>query len=82
VQLLLDAGEDPSRFNPVGFHAHTTPLHQAVWSNHADVVRLLVDRGASLEMRDTIYKGTALGWALYGERSSIASYLRSVGAPE
>jgi hypothetical protein len=29
VRLLLDAGEDPNRYNPVGFHAHSTPLHQA-----------------------------------------------------
>jgi len=29
VRLLLDAGEDPNRYNPVGGHSHTTPLHQA-----------------------------------------------------
>src|SRR5207245_8041483 len=30
VRLLLDAGEDPSRYNPEGNHSHSTPLHQAV----------------------------------------------------
>ena len=30
VRLLLDAGEDPNRYNPAGNHAHSTPLHQAV----------------------------------------------------
>ena len=31
VRLLLDAGEDPSRYNPEGNHSHSTPLHQAAW---------------------------------------------------
>jgi hypothetical protein len=29
VRLLPDAGEDPSRYNPVACHSHSTPLHQA-----------------------------------------------------
>src|SRR5262249_6513876 len=29
VRLLLDAGEDPNRYNLVGTHSHSTPLHQA-----------------------------------------------------
>lgn len=32
VRLLLDAGEDPRRYNPVGCHSHSTPLHQAAWA--------------------------------------------------
>jgi hypothetical protein len=81
VRLLLDAGEDPSRYNPDGFHSHSTPLHQAVWSDHEDVVRLLVERGARLDIPDTIYQGTPLGWANYGGRTAIAVYLRDRGAP-
>jgi Ankyrin repeats (3 copies) len=81
VRLLLDAGEDPNRYNPDGFHSHSTPLHQAVWSNHGDVVRLLVEHGARLDVRDTIYQGTPLGWANYGGRKEIADYLRDQGAP-
>jgi len=81
VRVLLDAGEDPNRFNPDGFHAHSTPLHQAVWSDHAEVVRLLVERGARLDIQDTVYQGTPLGWAIYGGRTAIADYLRQHGAP-
>lgn len=81
VELLLEAGEDPSRYNPDGFHAHSTPLHQAVWSDHAEVVRILVERGARLDMQDTVYQGTPLDWAAYGGRAAIAEYLRSLGAP-
>ena len=81
VQLLLDAGEDPNRYNPDGYHSHATPLHQAIWGKHEEVVHLLVDRGARLDIKDTVYQGTPLGWAIYGERTEIADYLRSNGAP-
>lgn len=80
VELLLDAGEDPSRYNPDGNHAHTTPLHQAIWAGHVPVVRLLVERGARLDIQDTIYHGTPLGWAVYGGKTEIAEYLRGRGA--
>jgi ankyrin repeat protein len=76
VRLLLDTGADPDRYNPDGHHTHSTPLHQAVWGNHFDVVQLLVERGARLDLRDRIYDGTPLDWAVYGDRSEIADYLR------
>jgi ankyrin repeat protein len=67
VQALLDAGEDPDRYNPAGYHAHATPLHQAVAGGHADVVRLLIARGARLDLRDTIYlKQDAIRGILHG----------------
>jgi ankyrin repeat protein len=78
LALLLDADEDPNRYNPEGNHAHSTPLHQAVWSNHLDTVRLLVERGARLDLRDTIHHGTPLGWAEFGHRTQIAAYLRGL----
>jgi ankyrin repeat protein len=77
VQLLLDAGEDPSRYNPEGYHCHSTPLHQAVAADHLDVVKLLVDRGARLDLRDRIYDGTPLDWAIYLKKEAIAGHLRS-----
>jgi len=76
VRLLLATGGDPDRYNPEGHHAHSTPLHQAVWANHFDVVRLLVEHGARLDLRDRVYDGTPLDWAVYGERNEIADYLR------
>ena len=83
VRLLLDAGEDPNRYNLEGNHAHTTPLHQAVLGGHEAVVRLLVERGARLDIRDTIWNGTPLGWALHGggnAQAEMAKCLRSLGA--
>jgi ankyrin repeat protein len=80
VRVLLEAGEDPNRYNPEGHHSHATPLHQAIWGDHPEVVSLLVERGARLDMKDLIFEGTPLGWADYGGRTHIAEYLRSRGA--
>lgn len=80
VKILLDAGEDPNRFNPDGFHAHSTPLHQAISAGRENVVKLLLDRGARTDIRDKVYGGTALGWAVYCEQPAIADELRSRGA--
>lgn len=77
VRLLLDAGEDPSRYNPAGHHGHSTPMHQAALAGHAAVVRLLVERGARLDVRDTVFKGTPLAWAVHGGRTEVADYLRA-----
>jgi hypothetical protein len=43
------------------------------------VVRLLVERGARLDIKDTGYQSTPLGWAEYGGRKEIAEYLRTHG---
>lgn len=80
VRLLLDAGEDPNRYNPEGNHAHSTPLHQAVAAGRESVVRLLVERGARLDIRDTVYQGTPLGWAMHEGQTWIEQYLRAQGA--
>lgn len=76
LHRLLDAGEDPDRLNPQGFHSHSTPLHQAAWHGHLGAVRVLVERGARTDIRDTLWSGTALGWAEHGGCTSIADYLR------
>jgi ankyrin repeat protein len=80
VRLLLDAGQDPNRYNPEGNHAHSTPLHQAALAGHEAVVRLLVERGARVDIQDTVWQGTPLGWAVHGGRTQLAGYLRAVGA--
>lgn len=77
VERLLDAGEDPNRFNPNGAHAHATPLHHAALGGHLDVVRLLVAHGARTDLEDTIYRSTPLGWALHAGREDIAAFLRA-----
>ena len=76
-RALLDAGEDPNRFNPAGMHAHATPLHHAALGGHDAVVRLLVERGARLDLEDTIYHATPAGWAEHGGHAAIAEWLRA-----
>ncbi len=76
VRLLLDAGEDPNRYNPVGCHSHSTPLHQAALAGHLDVVQLLVERDARLDLKDTLFQGTPAGWAEHAGRTEVEEYLR------
>lgn len=75
VQMLLEAGEDPSRFNPPNAHAHSTPLHQAAWAGHADAIRLLLEHGARRDLRDTLWDGIAADWARHADRPEIAALL-------
>jgi hypothetical protein len=77
VAVLLDAGEDPDRYNPEGFHAHATPLHQAALAGHLDVVRTLVERGARRDLRDKLWNGTPRGWAEHGGQNEVAAFLAS-----
>jgi ankyrin repeat protein len=77
IRLLLDAGEDPNRYNPMGIHSHSTPLHQAALAGHYDVVRLLVERGARLDLKDVWFQGTPEGWATHAGQTEVAEYLRA-----
>lgn len=75
ASLLIAAGEDVNRYNPSGMHQHSAPLHQAIAAGHLDVVKLLVARGARLDIRDTMYQSTPLGWSHYCQKPEIAEYL-------
>lgn len=77
VRLLLDAGEDPNRYNPAGSHSHSTPLHQAALAGHMETVRLLVERGARLDQQDVIWHGTPADWAAHGGRKEVEDWLRA-----
>ena len=77
VRLLLDAGEDPSRYNPVGMHSHSTPLHQAALAGHRTVAELLVERGARKNLKDILFQGTPADWARHARHIELAEYLGS-----
>ena len=81
VRLLLDAGEDPGRHNPVGAHSHSTPLHQAAHAGHLEVVRLFVERGVRLDVKDLLWQGTPADWAHHANHAEIEAYLRAQPAP-
>ena len=75
--MLLDAGEDPNRYNPVGGHSHSTPLHQAAAAGNLEVARLLVDRGARLDWKDTLWQATPAEWARHEGKAEVEAYLRA-----
>jgi hypothetical protein len=77
VRLLLDAGEDPNRYNPVGGHSHTTPLHQAAGRGYQDLVSLLLERGARTDLKDILWHGTPADWAKHAGRTELETFLRS-----
>ncbi|MEM7420525.1 MAG: ankyrin repeat domain-containing protein, partial [Pseudomonadota bacterium] len=60
---LLDAGAQINTFSS-GFNNGTaSALHGAVAKEHLPVIRLLVDRGADLTLRDGLFDSTPIGWA-------------------
>jgi hypothetical protein len=77
VRSLLDAGEDPGRYNPVGAHSHSTPLHQAALAGNFEVVRLLVESGAVLDVKDLLWQRTPADWANHAGHSDVESYVRA-----
>jgi ankyrin repeat protein len=63
VALMLDLGF-PVQVR--GGDDGGTALHAAAYSGSADTVRLLLDRGADIEARDTTWDSTPLEWAKVG----------------
>jgi peptide-methionine (S)-S-oxide reductase len=75
TRILIRHGADVQRFNPAGFHGHTTALHQAIWHGHVETARILLEAGASTAVLDTVYKGTPLDWAKYAKRPECEALL-------
>jgi ankyrin repeat protein len=46
-----------------------TALHWACWKGYADLVELLIDRGASLTIEDEQFHGTPPGWFGHGAQN-------------
>ena len=59
-------------------YSHATALHHAVYSGSLEAVTLLVEAGAAVDAKDSIYDGTPLDWAEYGKQAEIAEYLRGL----
>lgn len=59
--LLLDHGADPARAPLYGL----TPLHFAASMSRRRAAEILVRRGAPLDVRDGLHRGTPLDWAIH-----------------
>lgn len=83
ISFLIDHGVDINKPSE-HLYSHATPLHHAVSSGKLAAVKLLVTAGANINVADTAWNGTPLGWANHyieenakGEYAEIAVYLRS-----
>jgi hypothetical protein len=74
VRTLLDKGEDPNCYSPG--HRHSTPLHQAALAGKLETVRLLVERGARRDLKDTLWNGTAADWAEHAGQTTVERFLK------
>jgi peptide-methionine (S)-S-oxide reductase len=70
---LIDRGAAPSGRAP--FDHDATPLHWAALRGRAEVVELLLERGADRSIRDTTYDGTPAGWAEHAGHTALAARL-------
>jgi hypothetical protein len=74
ARLALDAGADVDAFLPV--HVHSTALHQAAIDENLPLLELLLARRARTDIADTLWNGTALGWARHQGRTRAEAVLR------
>lgn len=75
VKWLLEKGADPS-----GRAAHwdtddVTPMHLAASQGHADVMRLLLDAGGDVTIRDSRHDSDIRGWAEFFRQPEIVRML-------
>jgi len=92
IGMLIGLAVDVNAYN-IRVQYHATPLHNAVCSGSFEAVKMLVEAGAKLETKDTVYQSTPLTWAEYYLReekgdnpakqyAAIVTYLREKGRNE
>jgi ankyrin repeat protein len=75
ARLALDAGADARAFLPT--HSHSAALHQAAIDDNVPMIELLIARGADPDVRDMLWGGTPLGWAIHENRSAARARLET-----
>jgi ankyrin repeat protein len=53
----------------------TTPMHDAAWRGDLEMVRLLVELGASTSAHDSEFDATPIGWARHNHQAHVVDYL-------
>jgi len=77
VRLALQAGADANAYLPAGAHGHGTALHQAAANDDAPMIDLLLAHGARLDLRDTLWDATPLGWAIHEGNTAARAALEA-----
>jgi ankyrin repeat protein len=72
VKRLIDAGADP---NALGADGHGA-LHIAAVYGKLPMIRLLLARGARLDLKDKEHDGTPYDWAVYHGHARAAAFLK------
>jgi len=83
--MLIGMGADPNAPN-CGLHPHAMPLHNAVSSGSLEAVKMLVEAGARVDAKDTVYQVIPLTWAEYflreeknkNQYAKIVAHLRNL----
>lgn len=75
VKQLLDKGADVNTKT----RYESTPLFFACDRGHLEIARLLIERGASLNVHDNFYNATALSWAMNKKHDAIVELLIDKG---
>jgi hypothetical protein len=76
ARLALEAGADVNAFLPI--HEHSTALHQAALTDDPELIGLLLEHGARSDIRDTVWDGTPLDWAIHEGHQRARDFLESV----
>ena len=76
VKTAIEGGAAIETRTPYG----QTPLYLAAMNGHEDVVRFLLDKGASTDVKDTFYKASMLGFVLQREHWGVAKLLAGKSA--
>jgi ankyrin repeat protein len=76
VKWLLAHGADPNA-RWAHWDAEVTPLHLAAAQGHTAIVRVLLDAGADVSIRDSKHDSDPIGWAEFFRQPEIVGILKS-----
>ena len=80
VRMLLEYGASPNVTVTTGAERGRTPLHGACYSGKKNLIPLLVDAGADLDVVSEKEGFTALHWAIFTQNDEIVEMLVNYGA--